>query len=128
MRLAHVLQSSAPNVPLAAINFNDGDDNPFWGYTFTLAPGETKIIANFVVGQPSNAAAMAKAASLAGAPLPANATQCTTLAEQGEISNFQALVPIAQVPTLDGIGLFVLAAGLVLAAIVLLLRRRTVSA
>jgi len=123
VRLAHVLQSPAPGVPLTGIHFVDGDDNPFWGYTFTLAPGETKIIANFVVGQPSNAAAMSKAAQIAA--LPGNALQCTTLAEQQEIANFQAAVPIAQVPTLDGVGLFALAAGLALAATVLLLRRRS---
>ena len=125
VRLGHVLQSAAPLVPLAGINFVNGDDNPFWGYTFTLAPGETKIIANFAVGQPSNAASAAKAAQLAAAPLPPNALQCTTLAEQQEISNFQAAVPIAQVPTLGGLGLFVLAAGLALAAMTLLLKRRS---
>jgi hypothetical protein len=125
VRLGHVLQSAAPAVPLTGITFVDGNDRPFWGYTFTLAPGETKIIANFGVGQPSNAAAKAKAAELAAAPLPANALQCTTLAEQAEIANFQAAVPIAQVPTLGGLGLFVLAAGLALAAMTLLLKRRS---
>lgn len=126
-RLGHVLQSAGASVPLAGINFADGDDNPFWGYTFTLAPGETKIIANFVVGQPSKAAAAAKAASLAASPLPATATQCTSLVEQAEIANFQAIVPIAQVPTLDGVGLFALAGGLALAAMTLLLKRRSAS-
>jgi hypothetical protein len=125
VRLGHVLQAGAPAVPLAGINFVDGDDNPFWGYTFTLAPGETKIIANFVVGQPSNAASAAKAASLATVPLNGNAVQCTSLVEQAEIANFQALVPIAQVPTLDGLGLFALAGGLALAAMTLLLKRRS---
>jgi hypothetical protein len=124
-RLGHVLQSAAPTVPLSGINFADGDDNPFWGYTFTLAPGETKIIANFAVVQPSKAAAAAKAAQLAASPLPANAVQCTTLAEQQQISNFQAQVPIGQIPTLGGLGLFALAAGLALAAITLLLKRRS---
>lgn len=125
VRLGHVLQGGTPTTPLAGINFVNGDDNPFWGYTFTLAPGETKIIANFVVGQPSKAAAAAKAASLAATPLSGNATQCTSLVEQAEIANFQALVPIAQVPTLDGLGLFVLAGGLALAAMTLLLKRRS---
>jgi len=37
-------------------------------------------------------------------------------------------VPIAQVPTLGGLGLFALAAGLALAAMVLLLRRRSAAA
>lgn len=125
VRLGHVLQSTAPAVPLADIHFVDGDDNPYWGYTFTLAPGETKIIANFVVGQPSKAAANAKSAQLAAAPLPSNALQCTNLVDQQEIANFQAAVPIAQVPTLGGLGLLVLAAGLALAATTLLLKRRS---
>ncbi|HEX4960577.1 MAG TPA: hypothetical protein VF173_07040 [Thermoanaerobaculia bacterium] len=124
-RLGHVLQGTGATVQLAGINFADGDDNPFWGYTFTLAPGETKIIANFAVVQPSKAAANAKSASLAVTPLPANAIQCTTLTEQTEIMNFVSTVPIAQVPTLNSLGLLVLAAGLALAATVLLLRRRS---
>src|SRR5436305_2229814 len=73
-RLGHILQGTGATVPLAAINFADGDDNPWWGYNVTLAPGETKIIMNFVTGQPSKAAANAKSAQIAG--LPSTATQC----------------------------------------------------
>ncbi|HZF11869.1 MAG TPA: hypothetical protein VFE33_24045 [Thermoanaerobaculia bacterium] len=122
VRLGHVLQGPGATAPVAGINFVDGDDNPFWGYTFTLNPGETKIIMNFVVGQPSKAAAATKSAALVG--LPPNALQCTTQAEQLQVANFVAAQPIVTVPTLDGIGLFTLAAGLGLAAMALLLRRR----
>jgi hypothetical protein len=122
-RLGHVFQGPGAAVPLAGINFVDGDDNPFWGYTFTLAPGETKIIANFVTGQPSKAAAAAKAAELAG--LPTNAIQCLTSTEQAQIVNFAPPAPIIQVPALGGIGLFALAAGLALAALTLLFKRRS---
>jgi hypothetical protein len=123
VRLGHVLQGPGTVVaPVAGINFVDGDDNPFWGYTFTLNPGETKILMNFVVGQPSKAEAAAKSAELSG--LPPNALQCTSLTEQLETANFVAAQPIVTVPTLDGIGLFTLAAGLGLAAMALLLRRR----
>ncbi|HZF11868.1 MAG TPA: hypothetical protein VFE33_24040 [Thermoanaerobaculia bacterium] len=121
-RLGHVFQGPGAVTPLAGINFANGDDNPFWGYTFTLNPGQTKIIMNFAVVQPSKAAAAAKSATLVG--LPPNALQCTTLAEQLEIANFVAAQPIVTVPTLSGIGLFTLAAGLGLAAMALLLRRR----
>jgi hypothetical protein len=121
-RLGHVFQGPGAATPLAGINFVNGDDNPFWGYTFTLNPGETKIIMNFVTGQPSKAEAAAKASELTG--LPPNALQCLSQAEQLEITNFVGAQPIVTVPTLDGIGLFTLAAGLGLAAMALLLRRR----
>lgn len=122
-RLGHVFQGAGAPVPLAGINFADGDDNPLWGYTFTLAPGETRILANFVVGQPSKAAAAAKATELAG--LPPNALQCTTLAEQQDIANFAPLAqPVIDVPALGTTGLLVLACGLALAALALILRLR----
>ncbi len=122
-RLGHVFQNPGALVPLAGIHFANGDDNPYWGYTFTLNPGETKIIMNFAVVQPSKAASMAKSAQLASAQTPVNALQCTTPAEQAEIANF-ALIPPVLMPTLDGAGLAILAAGLVLAALAVLLRRR----
>jgi hypothetical protein len=122
-RLGHVLQSTGGNVQLAGINFADGDDNPFWGYTFTLSPGETKIIMNFAVVQPSKAAAAAKSAALVTAPTPPNALQCTSSAEQQQIANFALISPIL-VPTLSGAGLSALAAGIILAAMALLAARR----
>jgi len=123
-RLGHVFQGPGGAVPLAGINFANGDDNPFWGYTFTLNPGQTVIIMNFAVVQPSKAAAAAKSAELVG--LPANALQCTTQTELGEVANFNAApaVPVVTIPTLDGIGLFALAALLALAAFAVPLKRR----
>jgi hypothetical protein len=126
VRLGHVFQGAGAAVPLAGIHFVDGDDNPYWGYTFTLAPGQTTIIADFVVGQPSNAASATKAAEVSG--LPDNALQCLTDPERVEIANFQAALPIVQVPALGGLGLFVLAAGLALAAVTVLAKRRSVRA
>jgi hypothetical protein len=118
VRLGHVFQGpGAPN-PVAFIHFVDGDDNPYWGYTITLLPGQTRIIANFVAGQPSKAAAAAKAAQLVG--LPANATQCLTPAERLAITNF---APVAEpVPTLGQTGLISL--GVLLAGFALLILRR----
>jgi len=122
VRLGHVLQSAAAPVPVAGISFTDGDDNPFWGYTFTLAPGETKIIMNFGVGQPTNAAAATKAALLASVPLPDTAQQCMTTAEKNEVANFTP--PAAPVPTLGSVGLLGLGALLALAAVMILVKRR----
>ncbi len=126
VRLGHVLQNPGAAVPLAGIFFQDGNDNPYWGYTFTLAPGETKIIVNFGVGQPSNAASAAKSAELSG--LPPNAVQCLTSVELAQIVNFQPPAPIIQIPALDGLGLFLLAAGLALAAVTVLAKRRSAQA
>ncbi len=131
-RLGHVLQETGASVHLSGIFFQNGNDNPFWGYTFTLAPGETKIIANFVTGQPTRAAANAKAAQLAGSggftPLPANELQCLTAAEQAQIVNFNAVptVPIATVPTLSWGSLAALVVLLGIAAVCFLRRRATV--
>jgi hypothetical protein len=103
VRLGHVLQGPGAAVPLAGINFVDGDDNPFWGYTVTIPPGETAGFLDFAVGQPTKAAAAAKAAELVG--LPASAQQCLTQAELSTIKNFNvlglepaalALVPLGQ--------------------------------
>jgi hypothetical protein len=122
-RLGHVFQGAGGTVPLAGIHFADGDDNPYWGYTFTLNPGETKIIVNFAAVQPSKAAAAAKSAQLA--TLPINALQCLVGPERQEIANFQAALPVVQIPTLGVTGLLALASGLALAALAVLLKRRS---
>jgi uncharacterized repeat protein (TIGR01451 family) len=85
-RIGHVLQGTGAPTPLSGINFADGDDNPSWAYTITLAPGETKIILNFATGQGTKAAANAQAAALAA--LPASSTQCLSATELGQVTNF----------------------------------------
>jgi hypothetical protein len=120
-RLAHILQGPGATVPLTGINFVDGDDNPFWGYTFTLAPGETKILLNFVVGQPSKATAATKAASLTS--LPGSALQCLSTTEQQEMANFTRL-NIIDVPMMDNVGLLTLASALAIAALAMILKLR----
>src|SRR5262249_20093412 len=57
-----------------------------WGYTFTVAPGQTRIFMNFVTGQPTKQAAADKAQELT--TLPANALQCMSAAERTEVANF----------------------------------------
>jgi hypothetical protein len=86
VRVGHILKGPGAPVGLANIHFANGDDNPFWAYTLTLAPGETAIIINFAVGQPSKAAAAAKCAELVN--LPANALTCMSVAEQSQVRNF----------------------------------------
>ncbi|HEX5758720.1 MAG TPA: hypothetical protein VF121_05960, partial [Thermoanaerobaculia bacterium] len=97
-RLGHVLRGAGAPVGLAGVTFVNGDDNPFWSYSVTLAPGQTGIILNFVTGQPSKAEAAAKASELAG--LPPNALQCMSPAEQGQVLNFlTAAQGVVEVPT-----------------------------
>lgn len=116
-RLGHVVQGPGAVTPLAGIHFANGDQNPYWGYTFTLNPGQTKIIANYVTGQPSKAAAAAKSAQIAG--LPDTALQCLSSAERAEIVNFALPQPI---PALGQTGLIAL--GVLLATIGLIVLRR----
>jgi uncharacterized repeat protein (TIGR01451 family) len=85
-RIGHVLQGAGAATPVSNISFADGDDNPYWVYAITLAPGQTKIILNFATGQGTKAAANAKAATLA--TLPANATQCMSNTELNQVTNF----------------------------------------
>jgi uncharacterized repeat protein (TIGR01451 family) len=85
-RIGHVLQGTGAPTPVSNIFFANGNDNPFWTYAITLAPGQTKAILNFATGSGTKAAAAAKAAALA--LLPANATQCLSTTELGQITNF----------------------------------------
>lgn len=85
-RIGHVFGGTGAPVGLTNVNFADGDDNPFWAYSLTLAAGETRIIANFATGQPSKAAANEQAAALATFPL--TARQCLSTTEMTQIANF----------------------------------------
>lgn len=101
-RLGHVFGGPGAPTPMAGINFVNGDDNPTWFYALTLAPGETKIIANFVTAQPSRADAAAKAAELMA--FAGNQTACMTAGEMGQVVNFASAVsvePYVPVPAAD---------------------------
>lgn len=87
VRLGHVLRGDgAVDTPLSGINFVNGDDNPYWSYSITLAAGETKSILNFVTGQPTKALAATEAERLS--QLLATASQCLTPTELTEVANF----------------------------------------
>jgi uncharacterized repeat protein (TIGR01451 family) len=85
-RIGHVIQGSGAPTPVNNITFVNGSDKPFWAYSITLAPGQTKMILTFATGQPSKAAAAAKAAALA--LLPASSTQCMSTTELSQVVNF----------------------------------------
>ena len=88
-RLGHVLRGLGAPVGLAVNNFANGDDNPFWRYQFTLAPGQTGVIMNFATGQASKVAAATEASTLANLSS-ANALACMTTAERSQVVNFVA--------------------------------------
>jgi hypothetical protein len=118
VRTGTVLQQAGAPVQLTGLNFVDLDDNPFWGYTFTVPAGQTVTIANFTTGQPTRALAASKAAELAGASN-ANQWNCMTANDKANVKNFLAApVVVAEaipVPTLRGVGLaafFLMLAGL----------------
>jgi uncharacterized repeat protein (TIGR01451 family) len=86
-RIGHILQGNGVvPTPVSNISFANGDDNPFWAYSITLAAGQTKNILNFATGQPTKAAAAAKAAAIAA--FPATASQCLSATELGRVVNF----------------------------------------
>jgi len=95
-RIRHVLQGAGAPTPVAGVNFADGDDNPYWSYSITLNPGQTKVILNYSTGQPSKAAANAKAAAIAS--FGPTEKQClgTDLAE---VVNFASSADLAVVKT-----------------------------
>jgi uncharacterized repeat protein (TIGR01451 family) len=85
-RIGHVLWGPGAATPISNIHFVDGSDTPFWTYSITLAPGQTKAILNFTTGQGTKAAANAQSAALD--LLPPNATQCLSATELSQIVNF----------------------------------------
>jgi hypothetical protein len=120
-RLGHVLQGVGAPVPVSFINFTNGDTAPWWAYQITLAPGQTRIIVNFGVGQPTKAAANAKSALLATFPVPSTTTQCMSPTELSQVLNFTAAV-LPTVPTLTPKVIALFAALLALSAVWLLRR------
>ena len=122
-RVAHVLQGAGATIPVSAINFVNGDDNPFWSYSITLQPGQTTSIMNFAAGTPSKAAAAAQAARLTS--LPATAVACLATAQLAQVANFAVQAPVpTQVPTGSRTALAVLMIGIALSALAIARRRR----
>lgn len=87
-RIGHILQGTGAPTPVSNINFADGDDNPYWAYSITLAPGATKIIVNYATGQGTKALAASQSAALAA--FGTTAKQCMSATELNEVVNFLA--------------------------------------
>ena len=123
VRLGHVFYGSGGSVGIGNLSFADGDDNPFWSYSLTLQPGETRAVAWFTTGQETRAAAAAKAAELA--EFGTNAQVCLSATEVSQVANFAVAgpaTPIVEVPTTNVYGLIALAALLLGAGLVLFRR------
>ncbi len=96
-RLFHVLQGTGAPTPVSNINFVDGDDNPYWVYSITLAAGQTKMIVNFGGGMETKALAATQAGTLAN--FQSNAQQCMSATELGQVTNFA--VNLGSLPTMN---------------------------
>jgi len=107
-RLAHVFYGTGAAQTLSNLNFADGDDNPYWSYTVTLLPGQTKTIAQFVIAQPTRALAASKAAALAAnTSFDGAMGNCLTSVAKSQIVNFATtpppVVPVMSMPMLAGL-------------------------
>lgn len=110
-RLGHVIYGAGGLAP-SFMSFVNGDDNPYWSFPVTVPAGATRILLHFVTGQPSKAAARAKAASLAANPIPPTATSCLTDLERTQLVNFAAFVGEPPIPSLGTAGLLALVAAI----------------
>jgi hypothetical protein len=117
-REGHVMQGTGALTPVSFVFFANGNDNPYWDYTITLQPGQTKIIANYVTAMGSKAAAATQAAAIAA--YGANEQQCMSAAELSEVANF---APPGSLPAMSPWMLALLGVALAGAATVLLGRQ-----
>lgn len=86
-RLGHVLgQSGAPLAP-SDTNFVNGDDNPYWGYSITVQPGETVSFLNYVAVQATKAGANGTAAALSAGTV-SGQFDCLSDTQKAEVQNF----------------------------------------
>jgi uncharacterized repeat protein (TIGR01451 family) len=92
-RIGHVLQGTGAPTPVSNIFFANGDDNPYWAYSITLAAGQTKAIVNYATGQGTKAAAAAQAAAIAA--YGANEQQCMSATELSQVVNFAGNADLA---------------------------------
>ena len=115
-RLAHVVWGPGGAGPTGMV-FANGDDNPYWTFQVTVPAGETRILLHFVTGQPSRAAARAKATQIAVSPLSATAAACMTDLDRAQVVNFGSAVAEAAVPVLGWRALLALVAAMAAAGV-----------
>jgi hypothetical protein len=106
-RAAHVIQGADAPVAPTAVNFTNGDDNPFWAWDITVQPGETVTMMNFVAEEGTKAAAAADASSLAALTPGENGItpelRCMSEASLSSLENF-ALPDVSVAPVTVGEG------------------------
>lgn len=93
-RLGFVLGGPGANGLHAVERAVDGDDNPYWSYRLTIQPGETRIVANYVVVEANVALANGTAAELSANPL----TDCMSDEEIAQLANFDLTPPELDLP------------------------------
>ena len=85
-RLAHIVSGPGGKIGVSQLSFANGNDTPFWEYSFDLNPGQSAIVMHFITAQATKAAAIAKARELASGS--GNGLQCLTPGEIRLIINF----------------------------------------
>lgn len=86
-RIGHVLQGDGAPSTLIQSNFVDGNDNPFWTYQVSVAPGQTRSILNYTVLRGTQAGAASAAAAIAASAPGA----CMSQNEANAVANFAGL-------------------------------------
>lgn len=86
-RLGHVLGQSGAPLTVNDATFVDGGNNPFWGYSITLQPGETVSFLNYVTVMASKAAANGTAAALSAGAV-SGQFDCLSDTQLAEVQNF----------------------------------------
>ena len=99
-RVGNVVQGPRAPVPLASLSMPGPRGAPEWTYSITLAPGQTRIVANYVVADPT--LAQRNFDSFRLAQTGTNALECLSPAQIGELANFVPGGPGYRMVAADG--------------------------
>ncbi|MCA9705121.1 MAG: hypothetical protein KDK70_04625 [Myxococcales bacterium] len=85
-RVAHILGNGMGPVAVASVMVGEFQDDLIWTYDFTVEPGQTVSIINYVSGQPTNADAVAAGSYYEG--LSGSTLACLTADDWATVGNF----------------------------------------
>ena len=91
-RLGHVLGQTGAPLQTNDVHFANGDDNPYWGYSITLQPGQTMSFLNYVSVQATKSGANTTAAALAAGTVTGQ-FDCLSDTQKAQVMNFTAQAP-----------------------------------
>ncbi|MDA8340710.1 MAG: hypothetical protein M0007_00550 [Actinomycetota bacterium] len=99
-RVGNVLQGPRAAVPLASLTGSGPRGAPEWTYSVTVAPGQTRIVADFEVADPTLAQAGFDSSRLA--QMGTHALECLSPTQIGELANFVPGGPGYRLVAADG--------------------------